>query len=370
MRIGAIFIVGALGALGIALPFTLPLEKGESSLFKCLKANAAGVMLGLALMHLLPDADEDLRKIMPNYGLAFALTAAGVVLNLLLEQVALIWLASNSVRRGTGSSGDSETPYLDERTGLRSHEHDEKCGFVPCDEMGESKSRGSLSYSDTGGVSAPSRLSRSNQQSQRVRGGMELESGDQCQHHCISDQHQHGDAQMIGSLLDAEGLRETVSLYAMELTVSVHSLIIGLDIGFLSGAAQIPTLFSLVCAISFHQFVEGLGLGTILRGVSENASSAAASKVLVFACIFCVTCPCGILLGILTSTMQPSPLQLFVKGAANALAAGSLLYISLAEMVAHYFSAVDVFERPVLKLQMVLIFSMGILAMAVLAIWA
>ena len=54
----------------------------------------------------------------------------------------------------------------------------------------------------------------------------------------------------------------------------------------------------------------------------------------------------------------------------NALAAGSLLYISLVEMIAEYFTAPDLIERPKLQIMMLISFSFGVVALAVLAIWA
>lgn len=61
--------------------------------------------------------------------------------------------------------------------------------------------------------------------------------------------------------------------------------------------------------------------------------------------------------------------QLAAKGVATAFAAGSLLYISLAEMVGGYFSDADVLDSPKLIILMVLSFAVGCTFMAVIAFW-
>jgi zinc transporter 1/2/3 len=177
---------------------------------------------------------------------------------------------------------------------------------------------------------------------------------------------EHG-AELIENLMQAESLRELVSLYAMELSVSVHSIIIGVDIGLLSGGSSLTTLVALICAIAFHQGIEGMGLGTVLRSVGSSASL---TKLAVFVALFICSTPVGIIIGISTSSDGQSDFSVAAKGTANSLAAGSLLYISLTEMVATYFTASDLARRPVLKMLMIACFTAGVAAMAVIAIWA
>jgi zinc transporter 1/2/3 len=47
----------------------------------------------------------------------------------------------------------------------------------------------------------------------------------------------------------------------MEISVSIHSFIIGIALGSSAGAENVPSLQALLIAICFHQFFEGLGLG-------------------------------------------------------------------------------------------------------------
>ncbi|KAJ1401663.1 Zinc/iron permease [Ochromonadaceae sp. CCMP2298] len=174
-------------------------------------------------------------------------------------------------------------------------------------------------------------------------------------------------------------MQQTVALYAMEISISIHSVIIGLDIGLSTGSnsGQMAALISLVVAIAFHQFVEGVGLGAVLcdsttaRAAKLNSGGGLAHyKLAMFASIFVLSLPIGIIAGILSSGEEETPGQVGFRGAANAVASGSLLYIGLAEMAAHYFSDPELNTKPGLKVCMLALFSAGMGAMALLGYWA
>ena len=361
LRIGAVFIVWIAGVIGIAIPFYFTTEEKESVHFKFFKSCAAGVMLGIALMHLLPEADEALADASPDYPLAFALTAFGIVLNLTLEHVALMFLATQRKHKKEQRSleqGDQKA------VSMEALEHGEHCGFVKCEHNGEASHHADHSSSNTSNAnfvtSAPSNPNYDSVpcDAQKVAKVAEV-SG----HH---DEHEHHEEELVAGLLDAVSLKELVSLYAMEMSVFVHSVIIGVDIGLLAGNSQLPTLVSLLCAISFHQVIEGMGLGTVLRSVLSASSY---TKIMVFVTIFTLSTPVGIIIGICTSSLEESSESEIAKGTANSLAAGSLLYISLTEMVGNYFSAKDLADRPRVQLGMIGCFSLGIAFMALIAIW-
>jgi zinc transporter ZupT len=52
-----------------------------------------------------------------------------------------------------------------------------------------------------------------------------------------------------------------IKAYMMEISIGIHSLIIGIAMGSLEGRENLESLRGLVIAICFHQFFEGLGLG-------------------------------------------------------------------------------------------------------------
>lgn len=363
LRIASIFIVWTASAVGVLWPFMVSGNATtESTYFKLMKACAAGVMLGIALMHLLPDADEDLQEISPDYGLAFAMTAAGVVLNLALEQIALIALAARKQGKLSRQNSLEGIKMADVSTGTSSP-HGEQCGLVKCSHTAVEEAK-AAPYVDVEG-----QAQSNTDEVTQTQGGEVIEvnttAGKIAED--IAEDESDDEGELLANLMDAKTLKDMIQLYAMELSISVHSIIIGVDIGLLAGDSQMATLVSLLVAICFHQFVEGSGLGTILRTMRNVTSSA---KVAVFVTVFSLTTPLGILIGVLTASQNQSPSQVAAKGIANSLACGSLLYISLTEMVATYFSSADLNDKPVLKLQMIAVFAFGIAAMAIIAIWA
>ena len=115
-------------------------------------------------------------------------------------------------------------------------------------------------------------------------------------------------------------------------------------------------------AFAFHQFFEGLSLGT-----SVLDSRLQSKYVISFAVIFSLTLPMGVLIGMLSVVTDTTHVAL---GYMNAVAAGSLLYVGLIEMTAEDFSDPSLNTQPVTKMCMFAALSLGIGVMAMLAIWS
>ncbi|MEO2191372.1 MAG: ZIP family metal transporter, partial [bacterium] len=114
------------------------------------------------------------------------------------------------------------------------------------------------------------------------------------------------------------------NLIVSVVSISVHSVVIGLSLG-LSSSDEMVALF---VAIIFHQLLEGIALG------SATAESGLGNKVvLLFAAIYSVTTPIGIAVGIAVheSLDTSSPAMLYTVGILDAIAAGALIYLSLAD---------------------------------------
>lgn len=152
-----------------------------------------------------------------------------------------------------------------------------------------------------------------------------------------------------------------VKSVVMEISVAVHSIIIGFGLGSL-GSADVTTIRVLLVALSFHQFFEGISLGTAISETKLHTYTK-----LAFGGFFAVTLPVGIVIGILT---QATTTGNTVKGAADAIAAGSLIYSCLVEMVAESFQDPSLRHKRGLKLLMILFFSLGCASLCILAIWA
>ena len=155
------------------------------------------------------------------------------------------------------------------------------------------------------------------------------------------------------------------NLIVSVVSISVHSVVIGLSLG-LSSSDEMVALF---VAIIFHQLLEGIALG------SATAESGLGNKVvLLFAAIYSVTTPIGIAVGIAVheSLDTSSPAMLYTVGILDAIAAGALIYLSLAD----HMNALRVHAKwmrrstPATQVACFAAFYIGATVMLILAIWA
>ena len=88
---------------------------------------------------------------------------------------------------------------------------------------------------------------------------------------------------------------------------------------------------------------------------------------ILFATIFALTLPVGIVFGLIATTGQNTQTSL-TYGCANSIAAGSLLYTALVEMVSEDFHSISR-DRFFLKVGMFFSLTAGFAVMAILAVW-
>eukprot|EP01038_Epipyxis_sp_PR26KG_P007248 gene7248-9880_t len=383
LRIGAIFLIFVVSAVGIGLPLLAGKIPKDGPMFMCLKCLSAGVMLGIALIHLLADANADLSEVVPDYNLAFALTCLGIILVLSIEQFALILAKSPSKIK----SESNDLRLLDNRPRLdvdkkniemeEGHVHNEDCGFVKCEHnhapvedttkiFNTSEKKSSTVMVTQKGIV---KLSSNNISELKI-----TQSSDNKVHNQsytsnadINDMNDENEAEIFAGIMKANTLQQLITAYAMEVSIAVHSLIIGFDMGLLSGTANLATLAALLIAISFHQFIEGIGIGVT---IIDSRHALGTIKVFIFQLIFCSTVSIGIIVGILTSSQQNESVTPAVLGTANSLAAGSLLYVSLTEMLGNYFMRADLNGNGKVKASMIGSFAAGVAFAALLAVWA
>ena len=174
--------------------------------------------------------------------------------------------------------------------------------------------------------------------------------------------HVHSTLEILES---SNNFRELVSAYVLEISTAVHSIVIGFDLGILTND-DLSTIQVLFAALCFHQFIEGLGLGSVIKSSEKELGW---RKVLTFIIIFSSTASLGVVLGISIRPNDESDLQLGLVGATTAIAAGSLLYIALVELTAVYFNLPHLEKDKSMKLGMIFLFILGATAMAIIGIW-
>ncbi|TVU19801.1 hypothetical protein EJB05_35972, partial [Eragrostis curvula] len=145
---------------------------------------------------------------------------------------------------------------------------------------------------------------------------------------------------------------------------SSHSVIIGMPLG----ASESPsTIRTLVTALTFHQFFEGIGLGGCIVQAEFRLKS-----VLTMGLFFSLTTPVGVMIGIgVSSNYDENSLKaLITEGVLGAAAAGILIYMALVDLLAEDFMNSRVKSNG--KLQVIINISLllGTGLMSLLAIWA
>ena len=126
---------------------------------------------------------------------------------------------------------------------------------------------------------------------------------------------------LVHSVLLDPRVQRTIRLYALQFALTVHSVFIGLTTG-VAGQSEVRALLVALC---FHQFFEGIALGS--RIVDTNLKSHAQEALMVF--VFSISSPVGIAIGIaLSLSLDPNGENfLFVQGTFDSVCAGFLLYI-------------------------------------------
>ncbi|KAL1206961.1 Zinc transporter 7 [Cardamine amara subsp. amara] len=131
---------------------------------------------------------------------------------------------------------------------------------------------------------------------------------------------------VVGEDAKSKLIRHQVIAQVLEMGIVVHSVVIGLAMGATDNKC---TICSLIAALRFHQFFEGMGLGgCILQAQYEKKTRC----IMVF--FFSVTTPLGIVLGMLLQTVYIPTSQpaLIVVGVLNACSAGLLNYMALVDL--------------------------------------
>ncbi|KAK7316523.1 hypothetical protein RJT34_00051 [Clitoria ternatea] len=176
--------------------------------------------------------------------------------------------------------------------------------------------------------------------------------------------HGHAHGPVPSSTDSSELLRHRVISQVLELGIIVHSIIIGISLG----ASESPkTIKPLVAALTFHQFFEGMGLGSCITQANFKRAS-----VTIMGLFFALTTPIGIGIGIwITNGYDDNrPTALIVEGIFNAASAGILIYMALVDLLAADFMNPRMQKSGRLRLGSNLSLLLGAGLMSLLANWA
>ncbi|RKP26344.1 Zinc/iron permease, partial [Syncephalis pseudoplumigaleata] len=193
-------------------------------------------------------------------------------------------------------------------------------------------------------------------------------------HHGHQHAHNHADGRGhachdIAALLDKD-TQLRISTYILELGIALHSILIGITLGVTSGASYV----TLLVAIVFHQFFEGVALGSRIAEITTGKQGANGKLAYILASIFTLITPVGMALGmgIRTSYSPRSPTSLLIRGLFDAFSAGVLIYMALVNLMAEEFTNCRRFHQRTWRIK-VLYFAalyLGAAAMSIIGQWA
>ncbi|KAF9124139.1 hypothetical protein BGW39_008417 [Mortierella sp. 14UC] len=182
--------------------------------------------------------------------------------------------------------------------------------------------------------------------------------------------HHHGfahDSNGNKSTSQQEQRSREIGTYILELGIALHSVIIGVTLGTTVGAEFV----SLLIALLFHQFFEGVALGGRIASLQFKRSS---FRPWLLSAWFACSTPLGIAIGIgIRSTYEgESVTALIVQGVFDACSAGILLYTALVQLMSTEINSNVAFREASKGSQVVQFFAlwMGAAAMAIVGKWA
>lgn len=301
---------------GVGFPFlVMRTNEGllETKWFQLMRVLCTGLVCAVALLHVLADANEYLSKV-SDFPWANALALVGILVMVAIKELAI--MSMNHLRRHAAAKNPSGGT-LEE--GLLN-------GAVVKDNSG----RAAVHQPRHGHVhSIP----------------------------CIEYKH----TDLAGKPL------QRFTVYMMEASIMIHSVLVGLALGVLQDSIAVC---SLCAALIFHQFFEGLALAAV---AVKNGFSLKSSWHLVLT--FTLSCPLGAVLGIFFSSQYDAAdyRTAWTLGALNAVAAGTLLHIGLVELLPEDFGEEDCQQHDLHAphpLARLFALFLGGAIMAVLAIWA
>lgn len=166
--------------------------------------------------------------------------------------------------------------------------------------------------------------------------------------------------------LPSPGKAKAIStLVVSEISIGIHSILIGIALGVTSSTS----FTALFIAIVFHQFLEGIALGSnaVESGISTR-------MVVILAFVYSLTTPVGIAVGIAvrSSLNMNSVPSLMVTGILDSIAAGALIFLALGDHMNACKSQAGWLrtQRIVTQLACFAAFFIGAAALLVIAIWA
>ncbi|KAK9463840.1 Zinc/iron permease [Lipomyces oligophaga] len=369
LRLFSVFAVFAVSSVAVFLPvFIQRYVKSTSdshhtteSVMLVIKQFGAGVIVATAFIHLLPDAFETFDD--PCIGeIQFdawpgLLALVGVLITFVIDNLGHRIVAERIRSACLKLEQDSAArPLLAREAG---HDAESHLDSLSVDSEPSTIAALSQTPKKSGSFATFDSMSGSSSGHLHSHGGNNKGSL------TIGHVHNHGHTFFELEDEDLTASIDRLSLYVLEAGIIFHSVLIGVTLSVTSESA----FLSLFVVIMFHQFFEGLALGSRIMSVK----SLSPSRKYFYCSWFCMITPIGMIIGIIWrgSSLTTASVSLWIMGSLNSMSAGILLWASLVELLAEEWIHGELHEASV-ALSTVAFFAVlcGASLMSVLGIWA
>ncbi|KAI8083042.1 Zinc/iron permease [Halteromyces radiatus] len=180
------------------------------------------------------------------------------------------------------------------------------------------------------------------------------------------ENHHHSGHVHSAGLLETENAFKDINTIILELGIVMHSIIIGITLA----NTQSSQFVTLLIALVFHQFFEGIALGTRVNELVHVGWM----RPLIMGLLYIIMTPIGISIGIgIHSSFNPnSPSSVLASAILDSLSAGILLYNAYVSLMSTEINQNDDFRRSSWQRKLVSFISMYVGAglMALIGLWA
>ncbi|KAL7318490.1 hypothetical protein PS15m_001728 [Mucor circinelloides] len=331
IRVGALFIIFGTSALGVFTPIIMhrisPYDKGSSRdwMLTMGKFFGTGVILATAFVHMLPEALDNFGSPCLDAGWQTYGAFAGVFCMISSFALQLLELAAVANIERIRAKKAAENMSLDlEKT---------------------QQSSASLETSSTDTTAGNSPIE---QQQTTV---------------CVDHGHDHVHS---AGLFEEEEAFKHIGTLILELGIVMHSIIIGITLANTGNDEFITLLIALV----FHQFFEGVALGTRINDMNIKGWKRPALMGILFIIMTPIGCAIGI--GIHSSFNPNSSSSILASAILDSLSAGILLYNAYISLMSQEINQNAEFRQAPFLRKFVCFISMycGAGLMALLGKWA
>ncbi|GLC65813.1 hypothetical protein PLESTF_000346000 [Pleodorina starrii] len=370
LRIVSIFVILAAGLIGGLPPlFLKAFRDPDGMLTRLIRPFAAGVILTLALVHIVPEAVEEMADLNGiEYPLGGTCTLGGIVLMILLEHIAHMLHNNNNNSRadGTGSSAAAAAAAA-AGSGSPSRPPSRSLCAVAVEGPAATTAtvvKGAADKLQSGGIEVD--VESGGGGCGGGGGGVLTVPALGHSHVCVSRGAAAGWLAAGTTVEVAGSLRLRLVAYLFELGCIFHSVIIGISLGV--NQTNSREVRSLLIALAFHQWLEGIGLASVivLGGFSVLKGAAMIAT-------YSLTCPVGVAVGmaIANTYNAESTKSRGIQGAFNGVSGGMLLYISLVQLVAEDMGRrIPGRDSPMRRMGCFAALCGGAASMCLLAVWA